>query len=148
MRRVRLRYEKSSILKKVPLRHTDSWDCVKSKIATSFGIQIPLPDDTRIVVSDAELETCDEMPTIGSYIDQLHNGIGCTGFGLYIPEREEDSSRYHGCSSKNKVTHDYKLPLNMFLLIPARDRTIWKSCAHVRDSDKLSGRAHSSDSQV
>ena len=56
MRRIRLRYEKSSILKKVPLKHSDTWDCVNIKIATSFGIEIPLPDDTKIVVSDAELD--------------------------------------------------------------------------------------------
>ena len=127
MRRIRLRYEKSSILKKVPLKHSDSWDFVKTKIATSFGIEIPLPDDTKIVVSDAELETCDEMPTIGSYIDQLHNGIGRTVFGLYIPERDEESSGYHGCSSK-KVTCDYKPPLNMsfftYVCFSSRDRAI------------------------
>ena len=63
MRRVRLRYQRDSTLKRVVMSKCDSWAQVKAKIASAFQ-RLPF-SSARIIISDAELEVGPCIPTLG-----------------------------------------------------------------------------------
>ena len=95
MRRVRLRYQKDSTLKRVVMSKCDSWPQVKAKIASAFE-RLPF-SSARIIISDAELEVGPCIPTLGHYLKQFHCG-GRTIIGLCIDDE------YHESDSEEHVT--------------------------------------------
>lgn len=60
------------------------------KIASAYDIPCPL-QDSKIVVSDAELDLNDQMPTLNRYLVQLGGGASRSIFGLYTPDNHYDS---------------------------------------------------------
>ena len=72
MKKVRLRYQKDSTLKRVVMSKSDSWPQVKAKIANAFQ-RLPF-GSARIIISDAELEIGPSIPTLGHYLKQFHCG--------------------------------------------------------------------------
>ena len=72
MRRVRLRYERDSTLKRIILSKSDTWPQVKAKIAGAFD-RLPF-ESGRIIISDAELEIGPSIPIFGHYLNQFHAG--------------------------------------------------------------------------
>ena len=87
MRRVRLRYERDSTLKRIILSKSNTWPQVKAKIAGAFD-RLPF-ESGRIIISDAELEIGSSIPTFGHYLNQFHAG-GRTIIGLCIDDDYND----------------------------------------------------------
>ena len=88
MEQVRLRYERSSTIKRLAFSKDDDWDTVKAKIASAYGVTSSL-DNAYIVLSDAELDSSigSMFPTIGCYVSNVHTtGMGRAIFGLCIQD--------------------------------------------------------------
>ena len=81
MEQVRLRYHRTSNVKKLAFSKSDNWDSVKAKIATAYGVTTSI-QDAYIILSDAELDIGSMFPTLGSYLSVNPSGIGCAVFGL------------------------------------------------------------------
>ena len=91
MQQVRLRYERTSTVKRLAFSKDDEWDTVKAKIASAYGIASSL-ENAYIVLSDAELDIGSVFPTIGSYLSMHPNGMGRAVFGLCLPDSDSDIS--------------------------------------------------------
>ena len=61
----------------------DTWDSVKTKIASAFGVTSP-SENSCIILLDAELDVASEFPTLGSYLSMYPHGIGRSVFGLFL----------------------------------------------------------------
>ena len=99
MKRVRLKYERDSTLKRIILSKSDSWPEVKHKIASAFD-RLPF-ESGSIIISDAELEIGSSIPTFGHYLNQFHGG-GRTIIGLCIDDDYTDHEHMYKdsvCSS-------------------------------------------------
>ena len=100
MRRVRLRYERDSTLKRIILSKSDTWPQVKAKIAGAFD-RLPF-ESGRIVISDAELEIGPSIPTFGHYLNQFHAG-GRTIIGLCIDDDYNDHEESASSSGARRM---------------------------------------------
>ena len=97
MKRVRLRYQRDSTLKKVVMAKGDTWPQVKAKIASAFQ-RLPF-NNAQIIVSDAELQLNPSIPTLDDYIKKFHSG-GRTVMGLCIEDDYEEYSSHDYTSSQ------------------------------------------------
>ena len=88
MEQVRLRYERSSTIKRLAFSK-DDWDTVKAKIASAYGVTGSLDNAYIVVLSEAELDSSigSMFPTIGCYVSNVHTtGMGRAIFGLFIQD--------------------------------------------------------------
>lgn len=91
MEQVRLKYHRTSTVKKLAFSKEDSWAVVKAKIASAYGITTSI-ESGYIIMSDAELDVGTVFPTLGSYLSVHSSGIGRAVFGLCLPYSMSDVS--------------------------------------------------------
>ena len=89
MEQVRLRYHRTSTVKKITFSKEDCWYVVKAKIASAYGITSSI-QNASIVMSDVELDIASMFPTLGSYLSVHSSGIGRAVFGLCLPYSMSD----------------------------------------------------------
>lgn len=113
MEQVRLRYHRTSTVKKLAFCKEDSWDVIKDKIASAYGITTSI-ESGYIIMSDAELDVDvgSMFPTLGSYLSVHSSGIGRAVFGLCLPHSMSDVSAIIPSYARMKVyacarMHDY-----------------------------------------